>query len=519
MNRAPTPNRGERRTEAPESPAPAATEPPSPKARSRSRSGLVVGITLTAIGLASLTAYIGFFAFPFPLERYAAVPLQDLGKLTRYGMEAALAYAAAVLLLFALYYAGYLVVRRWPAAALPEILLVFPVAFAVALAQVYPILAADIFGYIAHARVWTVHGANPFLTPAAAFPADPFLPLTAWPDEPSTYGPAWLLLSAPVALFGGDDLLRNLLGFKALVLVFLALDVWLVHAILRHWRPAVAPLGVYLLAWNPLVQLDVAANGHNDVVMAFFVLLAVWALVRGWVGLVLPALTLGALIKFTPAVLLPLAAVYLVRRAGRSGRRWALLAGSVLASGALAVLFYAPFWAGPASVGFLRRGDLFTASLGNLLRLLAQPALGNNAASLARLVGYGAFAVAMLLLVPRAWRGREGAVSAFYIAIFAFILFATLWFQSWYVLWLLPLAALLPARGLQDRAILLSFGALASYEVFIFVWVMNWYSLDELRVQLLATTTIYGPFLVYSAARLLRRRTTDDGRRTSGHAT
>src|SRR5581483_8309654 len=166
-----------------------------------------------------------------------------------------------------------------------------------------------------------------------------------------------------------DNLLAALLAFKTLALAFFALDLALIWAILGRWRPGDRRLGVYLVAWNPLVVLDVAGNGHNDIVMAFFVLLALYALARGWDGLVLPALTLGALIKFTPAILLPLATVYLLARAGRQtarrGPRFELLLGSMAISAALAALLYLPFWQGPSAIGFLRRGDLFTASLGN----------------------------------------------------------------------------------------------------------------------------------------------------------
>jgi alpha-1,6-mannosyltransferase len=437
------------------------------------------------------------------------VPLLDLGKLTRYGIEAAVAYAVAIVVLFALYYAGYLLVRRNRRAAPLPLLLVPPALCGLALVLTYPFTAADIFGYLSQARVWIVHGANPFLVAPGAFSSDPFLPFTAWTDEPSTYGPAWMLLSAPAAALGGDDLLRGLLAFKAQALIFLALDLALIWAILGRWWPEGRALGVYLVAWNPLVLLDVAANGHNDVAMVLFVLIAVYALVRRWHEVVLPALTLGALVKFTPIIYVPLAlvclGVQLYYRPDRARRTGTLLL-SLAVSAILVVVLYLPFWDGPASIGFLRRGELFTASLGNLLRLAAEPALGEGAAAtVAKTAGYAAFAVAYGLCLWRARTGVGGMLTAAYWATLAFIALATMWFQSWYVLWLLPLAALLAARPDQDRAILLTFGALASYEVFIYVWVMNWYTIAVPAVQILATGLILGPLAVYSVAVWLGR--------------
>jgi alpha-1,6-mannosyltransferase len=303
--------------------------------------------------------------------------------------------------------------------------------------------------------------------------------------------------------------LRGLLAFKGLALLFLGLDLALVWAILGRWRPEGRALGLYLVAWNPLVLLDVAANGHNDVALIFFVLLAIYVWVRGWPDLVLPALTLGALVKFTPLIYVPLALAGLGAEVYANPdrvRRAVVLLLSLGVSVIIAVVLYFPFWEGPATIGFLRRGDLFTASLGNLLRLATEPAFGAGpAATLAKAAGYVAFGLAYLGCLWQARRGLDGFLTAAYWATLAFIILATMWFQSWYVLWLLPLAALLAARPYHDRAILLSFGALASYEVFIYVWVMNWYTISVPVVQLLATTLILGPLAIYSLASAVAR--------------
>lgn len=467
-------------------------------------------LALLALALLSLGIYIAYFTASFWLGSYFDEPLLDLGKLTGYTHQAALVYGAVIFALFALYFGGYLLIRR-RAGEIPLWLVLVPAAgFALALFLTYPITAVDVFDYIGEIRVLTAHGANPLITPLSDFPGDRFLPYVAWPFVPSRYGPIWLLLSVATTLVSGDDLLRNLVAFKALQIGFLALDLLVLYAILKPRGHSAAALGLFFLAWNPLVQLDVAGNAHNDLIMMFFVLLAVYALLRDRSSFVLPALALGALVKFIPALFMPLAFVFLAVRAGRNAKAWGVLLASSLAAGVLIVAFYYPFWEGPDSLGFLRFSDSFTASLPNLLRLATEPSLGASSANVAKGAGYALFGVAYLLTFRLARRGPSDLLRAFYWTTLALILFATIWFQSWYVLWLLPFAAVLPDAGLRWGAMVLSLGALSSYEIFVFVWVINWNSLSVWQVQGLATAVILGPMLPlaigYGLRRLLRYR-------------
>jgi hypothetical protein len=59
----------------------------------------------------------------------------------------------------------------------------------------------------------------------------------------------------------------------------------------------------------------------------------------------------------------------------------------------------------------------------------------------------GAFAV----LVVRAWRGAEPITSAAWATVA--LLLATTWLMAWYVVWILPLAALTRTRGPRVAAL------------------------------------------------------------------
>src|SRR5581483_526514 len=115
-------------------------------------------------------------------------------------------------------------------------------------------------------------------------------------------------------------------------------------------------LGMYLWLWNPLVLWETAANGHNDVWLALWMLVALWLF--GWSKrpgaaaqitpyiLALLALTVAGLIKFVALFAGPVVLVAALRRLPTIGARLRLIVIGGGACAALLVLAYAPFWKG-----------------------------------------------------------------------------------------------------------------------------------------------------------------------------
>ena len=53
---------------------------------------------------------------------------------------------------------------------------------------------------------------------------------------------------------------------------------------------------------------------------------------------------------------------------------------------------------------------------------------------------------------------------------FVYLAFACIWWEPWYLTWLVGLAALLPFRVLHDRALLFCYGGVINYVVFKYIW-------------------------------------------------
>lgn len=328
----------------------------------------------------------------------------------------------------------------------------------------FPYDAADIFDYILHGRMSALYAANPYRSVPNDFPQDPFYPYVAWKDERSPYGPLWGLLAALASSLAGDGLVANVVGYKLIPGLFLAASIWVVAQVLRREAPERALSSTLLLAWNPVVLYETWGNGHNDAVMVFWMIAAVWASSRRRHTLAVLALTAGALVKFLPLLLLPSALAIVLRDLPQGRPRAAFLARTAAGAALLAGLLYAPFWEGPQVLTVLTRGNLFTSSLPASAYALFQAGLGRELA--AALVRRAALALTLAAALWQAFRpgkrapGEDLAQSSFNVL--AFYLLATcLWFQQWYTLWLIGLAPFLRWREARRLAVIFGFTALS----------------------------------------------------------
>jgi hypothetical protein len=422
------------------------------------------------------------------------VPLLDLGKITGYTWRSALLFLQGVVGLYLLYAVGYWLVARGKVG----LMLIFGpgVLFCAELILAYPATAVDVFGYVAHGRLLTLHNVNPFMVAPSEFPGDAIMPYLAFPNEPSQYGPIWVLLGGLLATVSRGDLLTEVLLYKIVAaLAHIVGAVFVLQIALRLSADRdKARASAYLYLWNPMLLWEMVGNAHNDGVMMVFGLAAAWLFVAGKDLLVLPALAAGALVKVPVVLIAPVLFV------GTWRRSWARALEGALLALALAAVVYRPFWEGPETLTALRRTDLFTASLGSVLRLSLTPGLGlSEATVIARWVSLGGFAAVALgaLWLALHAESSDGVLRLAYFTLLGGLLLATTWFQAWYVVWPFAIGAALgePRRHLEVA--LLSLGGLLQYFVFIYLWVMGLFPPSEnLAVQSAAYLCIVGPLIL-----------------------
>jgi Glycosyltransferase family 87 len=334
-----------------------------------------------------------------------------------------------------------------------------------ALAFALPLLfSRDVYSYAMYGRIFSLHGANPYLAVPSDFPADPMLPLVGeqWLETPAVYGPAFTLLSA-----GLTRLIRDPIGlivaFKAIAVAASLGTMVLVAVLARKVRPERAAFAVLLVSWNPVVLFQAVGGGHNDVLLGLALVGALALLIAGWPLLAAVALALGALVK-APALVPLILLIAMVVARQPAGRRLRVAGLYCAVVGGLFLITAAPFLQvhdptlGQLELaghqGWLAPSRLF-ARVGGWLGEVVGGNVGRSVGEVVLRVVFPLVLVVTLIaiglhLVRRARSDPEAtdltppAVGASWgWALLLFTLCAPI-LLPWYVAWTLPLAWLLP---------------------------------------------------------------------------
>jgi alpha-1,6-mannosyltransferase len=362
------------------------------------------------------------------------------GPLARLGLQLDPHDGAALLVvLFACYLVALACADRIPARLAIAAIVASHVVFLLA----PPLFSADVFGYIDYARLGAIHGLDPYTHGAASAPGDPAARFVRWHDIASPYGPLFTMAS------------------YALAHLSVAVTVWIHKAV-----AAVAGLGCVALVWrlatraglhprragmfvglNPLFVVYAVGGAHNDLLVQLLVLGAIAATLRDRDRAAGAQLALAAAIKLSAGLVLP----FLIAGARRRGRA---LTGALAASFAVGLAALAVV--GPHLLGFVPQ--IFQQQ-----RLVARYSVPSE---LGVLLGQGglttairvacttAFVVAVMWLLRRAWQGADWVACAGWATLAG--LLTSAWLVPWYIVWLLPLAAIAPSRRLRIATLALS---------------------------------------------------------------
>jgi alpha-1,6-mannosyltransferase len=312
------------------------------------------------------------------------------------------------------------------------------------------LFSRDVYSYAFYGRIAGIYHANPYVQTPLDHSNDLLWNYVGpkWIDTPAVYGPAFTSLSALMA-----RVLRtpadHVEAYRFLaIVVSLATCAAIVSLTTRLWPERIA-FALVAFGANPVVLFHSVASGHNDLLVALAVAVALAFVVRGRELPAVAVLTLGMLVKATAVLPLALLIVWCVARRAPALRRRTLLTHTGLALG-ISALFAAPYLQlHDPSLGMLslagHEGWLAPAAvLGRILDVVTFGTLG----WVARI----AFAMALLWLMialgKEVWRRAAtlapvglGAAWAWSLVLFTLLGPVLL---PWYVVWGLPLVWVLP---------------------------------------------------------------------------
>jgi hypothetical protein len=431
---------------------------------------LVVVMAADRPSLLSPTTHTAYF------PRWMAGPLGGLWPgLSGNGTTLKYLFSGAIVLM----YVGYLVALR-SAARMPARWLIATILALHAIFVLAPPMAlTDVFNYINYGRMEVVHHLNPYTTIPISEPHnDPAFILSNWHQLLSPYGPMFTLITfavVPLGVAGSFWALKAILAIASLATIWL---VWKCARLLgRDPLTAIALVGL-----NPIVLVWGLGGDHNDFLMVFCIMLGFYLLLRarggrvggetakpasatpsapgssptstlrGWLAPLSAAevgagaaFVLAAAIKASGGVLIPVVVVGLLRTPRRLVQVLIgmLLAGAVL--GAASLLAFG-----------LHIPDLSTQSrlvtnesVPNLIGLVV--GAGGESEGV-RMAMSAVLALSVLGCCTIAWRRRDLLTASGWASV-ALILTLS-WVLPWYVLWILPLAALSSSRRLRTAGLL-----------------------------------------------------------------
>lgn len=339
--------------------------------------------------------------------------------------------------------------------------LLFPVLFNLAWLFGRPFLSRDIYAYMTQGVWFSTHGGSLHLRAAGATDGSALtsqLAAYGWRlDVLNPYGPLWNDFALAVMRLT-HDIFTAMLLFKALVVIASLGSTVLIWLILGRTRPKDQLLGTLVFAWNPMVIVELAGEGHNDAFMIVFVLAALFFSVRGRTTTGLLALALGVLAKYLPLILLPAQLAYFWRtQRNRSQLVRQLVLGALIAL-CLAVILYRPIWAGLETFSGLRdKGQMGAqpSAWGVLFWFLSHALSQATATSVTMAVVTGLFALYVLVAT---WRVHdiESLFAACSRIALAYVLFASPIYWPWYVALPVALLALSPSAASWQIILVLS---------------------------------------------------------------
>ena len=179
------------------------------------------------------------------------------------------------------------------------------IATTVILTFSYNAFSYDLFNYMFDAKIVTYYNQNPYVHKALDYASDPMLSFMHWTHRVFPYGPVWLALTVPLSI-GLKFFLPTFFLFKILISMSFLGTVFFIGKILQKFSLKDELFGVAFFALNPLVIIESLVSAHNDIVMMFFAMVAVYLLMnKKYVrSLILLILSIG--VKFATAFVLPI---------------------------------------------------------------------------------------------------------------------------------------------------------------------------------------------------------------------
>jgi alpha-1,6-mannosyltransferase len=351
-----------------------------------------------------------------------------------------------------------LVREAWHERVSMKTIVILTIAYHAVVITLPLLFSRDVYSYAYYGRIVETYGANPYVLAPRDFPLNSLWKLTwpGWRGTPSVYGPLFTWLSAALASIV-KSVPSLITGFQLLAAAASLGTVAIVARLVRRVRPERALFAVALIGVNPIVVFHVVGGGHNDMLVGLFVAAAAALLFARRHLLSAVALAFGMSVKASAVIPLILLVVAVAAGAPEDKRRGVLFRYLGAVAGVWLLLALPFLQSENPTLGvaeasghdsWMAPGQIVVRLSSGIAGAIAGDGLRDLGASVARLSLFGFSALGVAMIARYIWRNpaaREPAAlaTAWGWALMVVILPSPVLF-TWYFMWILPLAWLLP---------------------------------------------------------------------------
>ena len=333
-----------------------------------------------------------------------------------------------------------------------------------------PLFSRDLYSYVAQGQL-AHHGLNPYVVaPSALGPGDILSSIaTVWRHTASPYGPLFVSLSHLAAAVGGPSLVAQILVFRALELVGVALLMVALPPLARRYGndPGIA---LWLGVLSPLALFSFISSGHNDALMVGLMVAGLAVGTAGWLRWGVALCALAATIKLPAAAGIAFLVADRCTREDRAGR-WRVIGESVAVTALVVVAVTVGAglgwtWLGPTALHVPTELKVLITPLvsvgsfvGGVLHALGLPVTVADGISVVQALGAVA-AVAGIVWMVFHVRGRD-PIRLCGLALLLFVVLSpTLW--PWYLMWAVAVLAASSAQRSKAVAVVAALAMLVA---------------------------------------------------------
>lgn len=324
--------------------------------------------------------------------------------------------------------------------------------------------SSDIFGYIARGAQQVFFEQNPYQNTITQIDNWQSFSLLSninpiWAQNPSPYGPLFMGLCALIAFVSMGNLTIAVLAFKLFNLAIFVCLLITITKILnnkklnetiflkRHKEQrqlySYKKIIYSLIALNPFIMVEVFWNAHNDLLMGFLILLAVYNCFIKKANSAFIFLTISVLCKYLSIILLPFFIIYLRQDKAIKFPLLGSLTSFALILGSWFI--YQPLGAQVTQIS--NNALLCHKSLLRLLNTVYKVFSKTNLPNYSSLIMLSLFAIVIIYLYfIFSITDKNNFINFCFISLFLLIFVFSAKFHSWYFLMLVPVGALILPR-------------------------------------------------------------------------